>query len=385
YHKGMGWVEARQAIIDAFAGDNFTYAPVNIAFTLVGWLYEEGFTKQMLTTINCGYDTDCTVATLGSLLGILHGTAYLDPYWTEPLGERIITSKPITGFRAPATITELTERSIAARRLVQEHYAQQADKSAFVIPYLSDVELYRLPVGAFKEHDLELRLHRCPAFAPGETQSVLVEVKNLQPVAQRLALVARAEGFACEGTELVLEPAETKTAALSMTAPEEKEALWHGTLEVRRLISGIYWNSEFLPLNAIPTMDWQYDVQGDRGVVRCRENRICAQELPQGDAISLTTKLRLTGEGAATLKLCTASPVKAWLDGEPIIDCAEKTLVIPAYHRADMRKAAELPEGPGEYELRVEIGNARQFEELYFMVVARPQYWGYRIDSTFGI
>lgn len=40
-------MEARQAIIDRFAGDNFTCAPVNIAFALIGWLYAEGFTRQM--------------------------------------------------------------------------------------------------------------------------------------------------------------------------------------------------------------------------------------------------------------------------------------------------------------------------------------------------
>ena len=139
YHKGLSWVEARQRIINQFAGDNFTYAPVNIAFTLVGWLYEEGFTRQMLTTINCGYDTDCTVATLGSLLGILYGTSYLDSYWTEPLGENIVVSKPITGFDAPKTITELTQRSIEARKLVQAHYEQQADKSVYRIPYQAKV------------------------------------------------------------------------------------------------------------------------------------------------------------------------------------------------------------------------------------------------------
>ncbi|MBQ3222730.1 MAG: ADP-ribosylglycohydrolase family protein [Clostridia bacterium] len=384
YHKGMNWVDARQAIIDNFAGDNFTYAPVNVAFTLVGWLYEEGFTKQMLTTINCGYDTDCTVATLGSLLGILHGTAYLDSYWTEPLGENIITSKPITGFRAPKSITELTERTIAARRIVQEHYAQQADKTAFVIPYLSDVEVYTLPTGAFKEHDLEVRIRRCPAFAPGQTQTVLIEVKNLQDIPQSIAFVPHAEGFVCEGAQMELESGESKMAALAVTAPQEKDPLWRGFLEVRRTLRGVYWNSEFLPLNMIPTMDWAYEVDGQKGELRCVENQISAGDLPEGKTIVLETTLSLQGEGGATLKLCTASPVKAWLDGELIIDCEEKTKVIPAYHRADKRKCAVLPEGAGEHRLRVEIGG-KSFEEIYFMVVSQDLYWAYRIDSMFSM
>ena len=384
YHNGMDWVSARQAIIDHFAGDNFTYAPVNIAFTLVGWLYEEGFTKQMLTTINCGYDTDCTVATLGSLLGILHGTAYLDPYWTEPLGENIITSRPITGFRAPKAITELTERTIAARRIVQEHYAQQADKSVYTIPYQSDVEVYKLPMGAFKEHDLEITVSRCPAFAPDETKTVVLQVKNMQDIAQNIALVPHAEGFECESVQMELAPGETKTAALQITAPQVKEALWHGFIEVRRSLKGVYWNSEFLPLNMVPTMDWRYIVGDKKGTLRCTENCIAAGDLPAGERIVLETKLSLADDGSAMLKLCTASPVKAWLDGEKIIDCEEKTKVIPAYHRADKRKCAALPSDAGAHILRVEIGSAEEFKDFYFMVVSPDLYWAYRLDSMFA-
>ncbi len=382
YHKGMDWVSARQAIIDNFAGDNFTYAPVNIAFTLVGWLYEEGFTKQMLTTINCGYDTDCTVATLGSLLGILYGTAYLDSYWTEPLGEKIITSRPITGFRAPKTITELTERTIAARRLVQEHYAQQADKSAFVIPYQSDVEVYQLPLGAFKEHDLVLNISRTPAFAPGETKAVTVSVRNLQEISQNIALIPHIVNFECDSVEMEIAPGEEKTCVFNVSAPQEKSALWTGFLEVRRYMKNIWWNSEFLPLNAMPTMDWKVTVGGETDILRCEENCISADMLPEGDEITLETTLRLSDDAPATLKLCTASPVQAWVNGEKKIDCAEKTVVIPAYHRADRRKCCELGEG-GEYRLRVVIGDARNFKDFYFMVVSPDFYWAYRIDSTF--
>ena len=389
YHAGKSWVEARQAIIDRFAGDNFTYAPVNIAFTLVGWLYEEGFTKQMLTTLNCGYDTDCTVATLGSLLGILYGTSYLDSYWTEPLGEKIITSRPITGFRAPATITELTERTIAARRLVQEHYAQQPDKSAFVIPYQSRVECWDLPMGAFKEYDLHVEIVRqdgTAVFAAGETRGLGVRVKNLQNIAQKLEFVPRIAGFACGQAKLELEPGEEKCCSIPLTAPETRAPLYRGWLEIRRFTGGVYWNSEMLPLCAMPSMDWIVEQDGERRTVSVRENRLNARTLglKRGGKLAFETVLSLADAGKATLKLACANPLKATLDGRMIIDCAERTIVIPAYHRADKRKCAELPEGAGTYRLRVEIGDAESFEELYFMVVSPEFYWAYRLDAMFS-
>lgn len=387
YHKGMDWVAARQAIIDNFAGDNFTYAPVNIAFTLVGWLYEEGFTKQMLTTLNCGYDTDCTVATLGSLLGILHGTAYLDSYWTEPLGEKIVVSRPITGFEAPKTITELTERTIAARKLVQEHYAQQANKKVYMVPsYLNTTpkEEYRLPMGAFKNHDLRIEIERCPAFAPGATQEISVTVYNLQSIEQTIQIRPRAENFNCEWWDVKIGPREVRDVYLKITAPMEKSPLTHGFLEVRRSLNGVYWNSEFLPFNMLPTMDWNYEVDGQKGTLKLAENRIGAEQLPKAtEKIVLETTLSLEDDGPATLKFACANPIKAWVDGELLIDCAEKTIVIPAYHRADRRKCAELPEKAGKYRLRVEIGDAANFEDFFFMVVSPELYWAYRIDSMF--
>ena len=44
-------------------------------------------------------------------------------------------------------------RAIAARRLVQKHCAQVADKSVFAIPYQDFVEVHHLPVGSNKEWD----------------------------------------------------------------------------------------------------------------------------------------------------------------------------------------------------------------------------------------
>ena len=389
YHKGMNWVDNRQAILDAYAGDNFTYAPINIAFTLMGWLYEEGFTKQMLTTINCGYDTDCTVATLGSLLGILYGTEYLDPYWTEPLGEKIITSKPITGFNAPKTITELTERTIAARRLVQEHYAQQADKSVYEIPYQSRVETFELPMGAFKEYDLTVEIARqdgSAAIAEGEKREITVTLKNLQDIAQKLELVPQVEGFCCETASVELAPGEEKSCTLAIAAPEGKKALYRGWLELRRVMNGLYWNSEMLPLNALPTMGWVIEKDGERMDVELHENVINAQQLGLAGAKTLAfeTTLTLTDDGAPVFKTACSNPLRIFIDGEKVVDCPDKTIVIPAYHRADPRKCAKLPEGAGSHKIRIEIDNVDEFVELYYMVVTRDFYWGYRIDSVFS-
>ena len=83
------------------------------------------------------------------------------------------------------------------------------------------------------------------------------------------------------------------------------------------------------------------------------------------------------------MKLVCRNPLRATLDGEQIIACDERTVVIPAYHRADRRKCAKLELSPGAHELSIDISDARDFEELYFMLVSEELYCAYRVDSMF--
>ncbi|MGN1248774.1 MAG: hypothetical protein ACI4XW_01760, partial [Candidatus Spyradocola sp.] len=121
-------------------------------------------------------------------------------------------------------------------------------------------------------------------------------------------------------------------------------------------------------------------------VLHLTENRIGKEQLPANAGnIVLETTVYLEDDGPATLKLACANPLKVWLDGEILIDCPDRTIVIPAYHRADARKCADLPAGRKRHALRIEINDADGFEELYFMVVSPEFYWGYRIDSMYSI
>jgi hypothetical protein len=71
----------------------------------------------MLTTINCGDDTDCTAATVGATLGILGGMATVPADWQQHVGDEIVTisinrSDNRSGAAVPKSCTELTERVV---------------------------------------------------------------------------------------------------------------------------------------------------------------------------------------------------------------------------------------------------------------------------------
>lgn len=118
---GLDWKEARQKVLEATPHYVAQYAPINLGFQTIGWLYGEDFGDAICKAVNCGYDTDCTGATLGSILGIIAGSAGLPDKWTEPLGEGIATNESWGGIRhasdgqnpVPATLDELTARVCA--------------------------------------------------------------------------------------------------------------------------------------------------------------------------------------------------------------------------------------------------------------------------------
>jgi len=110
--SGLNWGEARERIALRFGHYQPCNAVPNHAFTIIGWLYGEDFGDCMCKAVNCGYDTDCTGATLGSLLGILGGMEFIPQKWIDPIGDEIVVHKYTRGLNAPATLSELTDRTI---------------------------------------------------------------------------------------------------------------------------------------------------------------------------------------------------------------------------------------------------------------------------------
>lgn len=87
YDSGKTWQEARAAVLQENGDLGWFQAPANIAYAVIGLLYGGNDFKQcMIIAINCGDDTDCTAATVGALLGIMHGTAFIPEDWRQHMG-----------------------------------------------------------------------------------------------------------------------------------------------------------------------------------------------------------------------------------------------------------------------------------------------------------
>lgn len=120
YADGMDYREAREVIRaqNADIGDGWFEAPSNVTYAVLGLLWGKcDFKKSMIYAINCGDDTDCTAATVGSILGIMDGTKAIPEDWRTHIGDAIVTTSiahcRIRSPQPPKTCTELTDRVLA--------------------------------------------------------------------------------------------------------------------------------------------------------------------------------------------------------------------------------------------------------------------------------
>ncbi len=64
----------------------------NVACAVVGLALGDGdFERSVLTTLQCGYDADCSTGQTAALLGGLGGADAIPAAWREPIGERLLT------------------------------------------------------------------------------------------------------------------------------------------------------------------------------------------------------------------------------------------------------------------------------------------------------
>jgi len=68
--------------------------------------FEQGVTVSVM----CGFDTDCNGATVGSILGLMHGRDAIDKKWTDPLNDTLFTN--VTKFDK-VSISGMAEKSLA--------------------------------------------------------------------------------------------------------------------------------------------------------------------------------------------------------------------------------------------------------------------------------
>lgn len=96
-------------IMKKYKSDNFTDVKVNFPIMVAGLLLGNGdFSKSICDAVNFGEDTDCTGATVGSILGIMNPDG-IPEKWLAPIGRNMVLSPGIVGITPPPTIDAFSD------------------------------------------------------------------------------------------------------------------------------------------------------------------------------------------------------------------------------------------------------------------------------------
>jgi len=191
--NNIPWEEARERILTRFGHSHPCHAAQNHGFTIIGWLYGKDYGDKLCKAVNCGYDTDCTGATLGSLLGVLGGTKSIPKEWRDPVGDGIVLCKFTQGLDAPKTAKELTDQTveIGKKVLAQRSKLTRLDSKTTFPPgivhlfsttedartlWKRDMEAATVPL----QNSLEVTLHYHgePVIRPGLPKILSVTVER---------------------------------------------------------------------------------------------------------------------------------------------------------------------------------------------------------------
>ncbi len=235
---GKDWKTARLDVIRASEKTGWFQAPRNVAYMILGWLYGEGdFGKGLCTAVNCGDDTDCTGATLGSIFGILQGSRGIPQNWSQPIGDKIKTVA-IKGVEHPGDLKELTDRTVAmTKRVLAQNAApvslssgptdmRQAGELTLSDPAAARALWTRSPYQiVWNENDVQVTLDYGgePTIESNRPRNLEIMVRNLSRDNGlfRVAVLDLPEGWRVTGlpkSPLKVKGGESTTCRISVTA-----------------------------------------------------------------------------------------------------------------------------------------------------------------------
>ncbi|RLF24361.1 MAG: hypothetical protein DRN15_02950 [Thermoprotei archaeon] len=244
--KGMSWIEAREEVLKRFGSPDFTSIYHNVGFILIALIWGEyDFGRTMLIALNCGYDTDCTCATAGAILGGILGAKKIPDKWKSPLKDEFVMGfkLPRKSFKISHLAHETCAIGIAISKVlnrnieiinVPSHVISMVNSIPIEIPS-PDVEMFVDYLGM-------------PAIGKGEVKEIGIIVRNHRPhtLHAQLRLEVPSEWHTSSPLKVLLRPDESRMYLFRVSSPR-KGVLWERNILRAVLTSadGHVWIKEF--------------------------------------------------------------------------------------------------------------------------------------------
>lgn len=380
HDEGVTYDEIREKILCKYGNDNFTDAPQNIAFTIVGLLYGNDFEDVLLKTVNMGYDTDCTAATVGSIYGILYGTEGIPEKWSKPVGSNIIVSPEVKGLDYPKTIEELTKRTIKQYELLDDEMCETLFDPAYKGIEWQCIKLskYGMSNGGI---NIFINGENGPLVINGENKSVRVCLLNRTSGDWKVEVELR--GSKSSAKEVVLPYGKETELVFDLPITDECWQTINGELLIRRIHDGNIWAVYKVPFVLPYASKWL--VNGEEKFF----NNGTVVLNKEGKNL-LETTLNVPSPREIQIVGACSDEYVLYVDDIPVINCAKKELCLPAFHRAPESHFEILKMESGTHKIRVEV-NVNEDGSVFALLPVAPKYISeagrnyYHIDCDIGL
>ena len=381
WHKsGISYDDIRDKILEKYGNENFTDAPQNIAFTVVGLLYGENFEYVLLKAVNMGYDTDCTAATAASIYGILYGTAGIPEKWSRPVGENITISPEVKGLDYPKTIDELTERTVKLHKALENETGEN-----WFNPASKGLDWQFIPVfgGGTQggEIDLFVRGQDGPLIIAGKEKKV--DVALLNRTSGNWNITVELEGGNTEPIAVALESGKGIDLELTLPKMHTHCQVAVNKLIVKRIHDGNLWSEFEIPFVLPCASRW----------LRNGEEIFCDNgTLPLEKIGNNTIETTLFVPTDRKMQIVGACPEEytLFVDGNEVIKCENKEPCLPAFHRAPKSHVVILDLKKGVHTIKSEVKVSKLGMVFGLLPVApkqisEPGNHYYHIDCEIGL
>ncbi|MCE5199021.1 MAG: ADP-ribosylglycohydrolase family protein [Armatimonadota bacterium] len=177
HEQSMPMLETRTHMINRFGHPDATSAVQNLGIIAIGLLYGEGdFERSMVSAVNCGYDSDCTGATVGAIMGVILGSHALPEKWVTPIGDDIISLLKIEELLEESTIQGLTNETCRFGVAL----SQRSDSACIIHEVPADVTEKAAAIAGRAVDDVSVQIEYpgSPSVSFSEPAKVFIKVVN---------------------------------------------------------------------------------------------------------------------------------------------------------------------------------------------------------------
>jgi ADP-ribosylglycohydrolase len=397
--RGSHWRRIRELVCADYSHwSDFTYAPTNLGFIVLGLLSSDDYSEALLNAVNCGYDTDCTGATLGAILGIVRGGSGTPEHWLRPVGREVVVTDFVPGIEYGRNLDDVTdhvcaigEEVLAREDEVRCHLARWTRLSFLDAPgrgFATLPDPYHVRLEEAGGVALEALYGSDPSIGAGEDRRVTVLVRNESGEPRDWRLAARAPeawsavfaegasevaGRLGRGEELrfplrVSAPAEVvlpgNSVRLELSVGDGRcgtglafagKQCWHVTGALDPEDEAVAWLADAGRLDP--------EEVGVKRLLLATDSLTDLVPGP-GQVVYAQTVFRADTDFVVRLVANSISPLRAWLNGELVIDKPHVSCgILPTWH-LQVTGTHLLPKELGWKDVRLVAGDNALLLEL---------------------